>query len=149
MTRQLNKDELIPYDLLLLADEPAAVIDRYIFDCDIYVYEKDGKMIAVYALCPIDNDEIEIKNIAVLPEYQGRGIGQLLLQEASARAKEKGFKTLTIGTGDVMMMQLYVYQKSGFEMYHIKKNFYIDNYPMLLFENGLQLRHMVMLKKQL
>ncbi|GHN01169.1 N-acetyltransferase [Cytophagales bacterium WSM2-2] len=149
MTRLLRKDEPLPYDILLLADEPVEVVDRYIFDCEIYVYERDGKIIGEYSLYPISNEVIEIKNIAVLTEEQGKGVGQLLLKDAETRAREKGCKTQIIGTGDVMMMQLYVYQKAGFEMYDLKKNFYIDNYPRPLFENGLQLKHMVMLKKEL
>ena len=80
---------------------------------------------------------------------KNRGIGKALLEEATARAKEKGFKTLSIGTGDAMMMQLRLYQKEGFEMDVIKKNFYLDNYPTPVYENGLRLKHMVMLKKKL
>jgi len=48
-----------------------------------------------------------------------------------------------------MMMQLHIYQKAGFEMDRIKKNFYLDNYPTPIFENGLLLKHMVILKKKL
>ena len=94
-------------------------------------------------------DETEIKNIAVDAEYQNKGIGKALLKDATARAKEKGFNILSIGTGDAMMMQLKLYQKAGFEMDVIKKNFYLDNYPTPVYENGRRLKHMVMLKKKL
>jgi ribosomal protein S18 acetylase RimI-like enzyme len=149
MTRLLGKDEPIPYNLLLLADEFVEVINKYIFDSEIYVYQEDDKIIGLYALYKVDINEAEIKNIAVDSEYQNRGIGKALLNEATARAKEKGFKTLSIGTGDAMMMQLHLYQKAGFEMDMIKKNFYLDNYESPVYENGLRLKHMVMLKKQL
>ncbi|HEV8513320.1 MAG TPA: GNAT family N-acetyltransferase [Cyclobacteriaceae bacterium] len=149
MTRLLGKDEPIPYGLLLLADEFVEVIDKYIFDSEIYVYQEGGKIIALYALYKVDNDEAEIKNIAVDADHQNKGIGKALLNEATARAKEKGFKILSIGTGDAMMMQLHLYQKAGFEMDMIKKNFYLDNYPTPVYENGLRLKHMVMLKKKL
>jgi len=85
----------------------------------------------------------------VSAEYQNRGIGKALLKEATARAKEKGFQTLSIGTGDAMMMQLLLYQKAGFEMDIIRKNFYLDNYPAPIYENGLRLKHMVLLRKKL
>jgi len=48
-----------------------------------------------------------------------------------------------------MMMQLHLYQKEGFEMNMVKRNFYLDNYPTPVYENGLRLKHMVMLKKKL
>ncbi len=148
-TRILGKGEELPYDLLLLADEFAEVIDRYIFNSQVYVYEIDQKIIGQYAMYRLSNDEVEIKNIAVLPDYQGKGIGKFLLKDADQRAKASGFKTMFIGTGDVMMMQLLLYQKTGYEMNYLKKNFYIDNYPEPIYENGLQLKHMVMLRKEL
>ena len=61
MTRLLRKDEPIPYDLLLLADEFVEVIDKYIFDSEIYVYEEGDRIIALYALYKVDSDEVEIK----------------------------------------------------------------------------------------
>lgn len=149
MTRLLGKDESIPYNLLLLADEFVEVINKYIFDSEIYVYQEGDRIIALYVLYKVDSNEAEIKNIAVDSEYQNKGIGKALLKEATARAKEKGFKILSIGTGDAMMMQLQLYQKAGFEMDTIKKNFYLDNYPTPVYENGLHLKHMVMLKRKL
>ena len=70
MTRLLGKDEPIPYNLLLLADEFVEVIDKYIFDSEIYIYQEADKIIALYVLYRIDNVEAEIKNIAVNAEYQ-------------------------------------------------------------------------------
>lgn len=148
-TRLLSQEEKLPYDLLLLADEFVEVIDQYIFDCEIYVYEEDQQIIGLYALYKISHDEVEIKNIAVRTDHQGKGIGKQLLQDADRRARARGFQTICVGTGDVMMMQLLFYQKSGFEMSGLKKNFYLNNYPAPLYENGLQLKHMVMLTKDL
>ncbi|NPV51322.1 MAG: GNAT family N-acetyltransferase [Candidatus Methanofastidiosum sp.] len=147
MIRQLQKNEEIPYKLLLLADETIEAIDKYINDSEIYIFENDNETIAVYVLQKISDDTIEIKNIAVDTKYQGRGIGTLLLRDASLRAKAKGFKTIIIGTGDIATKQLHLYQKEGFEIFGLKKGFYIDNYPNPIYENGVQLKDMVMLKK--
>jgi len=64
MIRQLSKDEKIPYDLLLLADETVEAIDKYIFSCDIYVLEKHDNIAGVYALRTTNSEEIEIEIIA-------------------------------------------------------------------------------------
>ena len=149
MIRKLRKDEKIPYDLLLLADETLEAIDRYTFGSDIYVLEQENKIIATYVLQSINKNEIEIKNIAVVTDCQGQGIGKLLLRDAACRAKRKGFKTIIVGTGDAAFKQLYLYQREGFEVFDIKKNFFIDNYPEPIFENGIQLKNMIMLKKGL
>ena len=146
IVRQLLKDEKIPYDLLLLADETIEAIDKYIKDSEIYIFESAKKIIAIYVLQVISKDKIEIKNIAVDRKYQGQGIGKFLLRDAANKAKEKGFKTIIIGTGDASK-QLYLYQKEGFEIYGIKKNFFINNYTEPIYENGILLKHMIMLKK--
>jgi aminoglycoside 6'-N-acetyltransferase I len=78
-TRKLTKQEAIPYDLLLLADETKEIIDGYAKDGQTYVLEVNSQPIAVYVLHGIDKDRIEIKNIAVDSHYQGQGIGKFLL----------------------------------------------------------------------
>lgn len=149
MIRQLHKYERIPYDLLLLADETIEAIDKYIKESEIYIFEQEKKIIAIYALQIICKDTIEIKYIAVDTKYQRQGIGTALLRDAVNRAKVKGFNTIIIGTGDIAIKQLNLYQKEGFEIFDIKKNFFIDNYPEPIYENGIQLKHMIMLKKEL
>jgi aminoglycoside 6'-N-acetyltransferase I len=149
MIELLKKDKEIPYNLLLLADETVEAINKYINKSDVYVLYRDNAAIAVYVLQTISDDTIEIKNIAVDTAFQGQGIGQKLLNNAMARAKERGFKNIIIGTGDAGIKQLYLYQKVGFEIYEIKHRFFLDNYPDPIFENGIQLKHMVMLKKEL
>jgi len=149
MIRLLEKDKAIPYELLLLADETIEAINKYIHQSDIYVLDRDDTIIAVLVLQTICCDTLEIKNIAVDTAYQGQGIGQGLLKDAINLAKEKGFQKIIIGTGDAGIKQLYIYQKVGFEMYDIKHRFFIDHYPEPIFENGIQLKHMIMLKKEL
>lgn len=149
MIRQLSKDEKIPYNLLLLADETVEAIDKYLFDSEVYVLEQENKTIAVYVLQPLNGNEVEIKNIAVSTDYQKQGIGSLLLRDAASRAKGNGFKTIIIGTGDAATTQLHLYQKEGFEIFEIKENFFVENYPEPIYENGTQLKDIIMLKKEL
>lgn len=147
--RKLGKDEKIPYDLLLLADESREAIDKYILGSDLFVLEQENRIIAAYVLKALNKNEIEIKNVAVATDCQGQGLGKLLLRDAASRAKRQGFKTIVIGTGDAASKQLRLYQIEGFEVFDVKKNFFIDNYPEPLYENGIRLKHMIMLKKEL
>ncbi len=149
ITRKLTKQEPIPYNLLLLADETIEIIDRYAKEGQIYVLEANDQRIAVYVLQVIDPERIEIKNIAVAGNYQGQGIGKFLLSEATRRAREQGYTTILIGTANGAIKQLYLYQKEGFEITSIKKNFFVDNYPAPVFENGILCKHMIMLEKQI
>lgn len=146
--RQLGKTEEIPFDLLLLADPTEEAIKRYIFNSDIYVLEQNDKTIGVCVLQAISCDEIEIKNIAVAANCQGRGFGRLMLRDAAIRAKEKGFKAIVVGTGDVSAI-LRFYRKEGFELFGARENFFVDNYPEPIYEEGIQLKDMVLLRKVL
>ena len=149
MIRQLQKDEKIPFDLLLLADETIEAINKYINNAEIYIFERANRIIGIYVLQKQDHNAIEIKNIAVDIAHQGQGIGSFLIEDAVKKSKAKGFQRVLIGTGDASIKQLYIYQKAGFEIFEIKKNFFLDNYPEPIFENGIQLKHMIMLKKEL
>ena len=149
MIQLLDKDEKIPYNLLLLADESIVAINKYIHQSDVYILEKGCETIAVCAIQKINDDTVEIKNIAVDTVFQGQGVGQELLLDITDLVKSKGFNQIIIGTGDAGIKQLYVYQKVGFEIFEIKHKFFIDNYPEPIFENGIQLKHMIMLKKDL
>jgi aminoglycoside 6'-N-acetyltransferase I len=149
LIRQLGKDEKIPYDLLLLADPTQEAINKYIFNSTIYVLEQDNRIIGVYALQTVSRTAIEIKNIAIATAYQGRGMGKLLLRDAVLRAKEKGFKTIIVGTGDASTKQLCLYKEEGFEVFDFRKNYFVDNYSKPIYENDIQLKDMVMLRKEL
>jgi len=146
-TRKLTKEEAIPYDLLLLADETIEAIDRYAKEGEIYVLEVNGQLIAAYILQVVEPEKIEIKNIAVDTHYQGQGIGTFLLRDATSRARAQGYRTILIGTANGAIKQLYLYQREGFEITAIRKNFFVDNYPNPIFENGILCKHMIVLEK--
>jgi N-acetylglutamate synthase-like GNAT family acetyltransferase len=112
------------------------------------VLERENQISAVYALQVLGKEEVEIKNIAVAKECQGHGIGKSLIKDAVDRAKARAFKRLIIGTGDVLGMPLCFYQKEGFERYAVKKDFFMLKYSKPIYDHGVQLRDMVMLKKE-
>lgn len=147
--RRLEHNDAVPYSLLLDADPSKELVESYLKSADVFVAVRLGDIIGVYLLCPIDPDKAEIKNIAVREELQGQGIGKLLLEDAARQARANGYKALFIGTGNSSVGQLYLYQKAGFEITEIKKNFFIDNYTGPLYENGIQVKHMIMLVKKL
>lgn len=148
-TRLLNKDETMPYGLLLDADPSMEAISKYLPSSDVYVTISEEKIVACFVLYTIDARTIEIKNIAVTDSLQGKGIGKFLLRQATQIARDKGAVFLTIGTSNASIGQLYLYQKEGFEITAIKHNFFSEHYPEPIFENGIQCRHMLMLTKHL
>lgn len=145
--REIHANESLPYELLLDADPDWNAISKYLESSEIHIALLKGDMIASIVLYALNADTIEIKNIAVTHRFQGRGIGQLLLEHAVRIAMAKNARNLIIGTSNSSIGQLYLYQKAGFEMTEIKPNFFLDNYPEPIFENGIRCRHMIILRK--
>ena len=56
---------------------------------------------------------------------------------------------IIVGTGDCGISQINFYEKNGFRKYDIRKNFFIDNFEKPIFENGIQLKDMILLKYEL
>ncbi|PWN60217.1 GNAT family N-acetyltransferase [Chryseobacterium viscerum] len=147
--KKLNSDVEIPYHLLLLADETKEAIDQYIFKSDLYLLHDGTENIAVMALYKNSDTELEIKNVAVIESYRNKGIGSILMNKAKEIAKENHYKTLTVGTSDTGFQQIRFYEKNGFIKQGILKDFFIENYPFPIYENGLQMRDMILLAHHL
>jgi amino-acid N-acetyltransferase len=59
---------------------------------DFFVYEEKGKIVAVCSLHIYWEDLAEIKSLAVLDEYQNRGIGKKLVLECLKDAESLGIE---------------------------------------------------------
>ncbi|PQA96883.1 GNAT family N-acetyltransferase [Chryseobacterium shigense] len=147
--KKIGQDSDIPYELLLLADETVEAIDRYIFDSDLYLLHHDAQDIAVMALHSNSSTELEIKNMAVAESYRSQGIGSILMDKAKEIAKEKRYTMLVVGTSDTGFQQIKFYEKNGFIKKGLRKNFFIENYAVPMYENGLQMRDMIILAHDL
>lgn len=137
------------FELFLLADPSYKQINSYIQKSVIYGAYLNDILIASYALLPVNELTVEIKNIAVSENVQRKGVGTLLLEHAKETAISMGFKQITIGTANSSIYQLLFYQKCGFELFELKKHFFTDNYPEPIFENGIQAKHIIMLSYSL
>ncbi|MCA0957886.1 GNAT family N-acetyltransferase [Muricauda ruestringensis] len=136
----------LPYRLLLLADESKAVIDTYINHCEVFILEQNHKTIAVVAIEQLNKSVIEIKNIAVDKAYQNKGIGKNIINWVKRYYQKTGKQEILVGTGDASVLQLLFYLKCGFEMDSIRKSFFLKNYDMPIYENGIRLKDMIVLK---
>ena len=138
-----------PYNLLLLADDSKEAIDKYLDGGDVFVVEYEAKPIAAFVLKEMNAQTMEIKNIAVAPEWQGNGIGTRILEYAIDTSRRRGYGTITVGTCDQCDREIAFYRKSGFRISGIRKNFFKENYTVPIFENGIQIVHMIMLSTTL
>ncbi len=147
--RRLIPGEPPPMELLLLADPSKRLVEDYIHRGHCYVGEVDSAIIGVYVLLPTRPDTVELVNVAVAEERHGQGFGKQLVNHAVAQAKELGFTTIEVGTGSTGVAQLALYQKCGFRMTAIDRDFFVRHYEEEIYENGMRLRDMVRLSQDL
>lgn len=149
MIRKLQPDEAPPMDLLLLADPSRKIIEAYLTRAECFVMENQNQLIGTYILLPTRPETVELVNIAVQENFQNKGIGKQLIRHALERAKEQGFQTLEVGTGNSSIAQLAFYQKCGFRITGVDRDFFVKHYEEELMENGIPCRDMIRLSKLL
>lgn len=142
--REYNGNRHNLMDLLLLADEQPEMVEKYLDKGKMYVLEDDG----IKAECLVTdegNGVLEIKNIAVLCEFQGKNYGKALI-DFLCRNYSNTYSVLQVGTGD-SPLTIPFYEKCGFARHHVIKDFFMENYDHPIMEAGVQLKDMVYLRR--
>mgnify|MGYP005793735823 FL=1 len=144
--RKVETDKKRYLDLLLLADEQEDMVDRYLERGTMYVLE-DGGVKAECVVTDERNDVLELKNIAVEPDFQGKGYGKALI-DFLIETYAGQYTVLQVGTGD-SPSTIPFYEACGFRRHHLVKNFFTDHYDHPIYEGGVQLVDMVYLQREL
>lgn len=146
--KPLTNSQEIPFNLLQLADPSQDQIEAYLRTGTCHIAKTvTNTIVGVVVLDKINATTVEIKNIAVKESEQGKGLGKMLLEYSEKTSRDLGFQKIIIGTGNSSIGQLALYQKQGFEMERIEKNFFTKNYSEEIIENGILCKHMVILEK--
>ncbi len=129
--------EAVAYLHVYAIQQAGAYLGRGPWDDDVYAIEEaylnnqgafligewDGVFVAMGAFRRTSRERAEIKRMRVHPDYQGRGFGQLILNELETSARAMGYKTLHLDTSVVQVPAQKLYEKNGFRevdraMYH-------------------------------
>ena len=139
-----NKKSVLP--LLLLGDEQESMIDRYLEEGALYIWKEGEETAGVCVVTDQGNGVLELKNIAVDPRFQRRGIGRAMI-EALAKRYRGRYRVLLAGTGEAPST-LGFYQHCGFTYSHRVKDFFLQ-YDHPIVEEGVQLKDMVYFQRTL
>lgn len=142
--RKVQTDKERYAGLLLLADEQWSMVERYLHRGDMYVLDDGG----VKSECIVTDEGggvLEIKSLATLPAFQGRGYGKALI-EFVAHAYADRYEILQVGTGEPTVP---FYQRCGFQVSHRVERFFLEFYDHPILEDGVQLVDMVYLRRKL
>ena len=133
--------------LLLLADEQEEMVDRYLTRGTMYILRTKDDVRAECVVTDEGNGILEIKKLAVDPNWQGHGYGRMLIDEMEDRYSSQ-YNILQVGTGD-SPLTIPFYERCGFVRHHTLKNFFSDHYDHPIFEAGKQLIDMIVLQKMI
>jgi ribosomal protein S18 acetylase RimI-like enzyme len=133
--------------LLLEADDVEEHIRGYLDRGELLEIREADALIGV-AVLVVDADAVEIWNIALAEEHRGRGSGRCAIRLIAERCREQGASRLTVGTSDCSLGTIAFYRKVGFRFAGVRKG-YFDDYPVVVVEDGIRARDMVMFELEL
>jgi ribosomal protein S18 acetylase RimI-like enzyme len=133
--------------LLLEADDVEEHIHGYLDRGQLLEIRDAGALIGVTVLVA-DGDTVEIWNIALADEHRGRGSGRRAIELIAERCREQGASRLTVGTSDCSLGTIAFYRRVGFRFAGVRAG-YFDDYPVVVVENGIRARDMVMFEMAL
>ena len=91
----------------------------------VIVHNPDGRVIGYIILWCIQ-DEVQISNFAVHPEYRRAGVGQAVLKHILEKVKEEGARGIFLEVRPSNRAALALYDKLGFQILGVRKNYYLS-----------------------
>lgn len=87
----------------------------------IFMTKLDQKTIGTLALIKLEEGIFELSKMAVIPEFQGKKIGQDMLTFSIDFAKSQEWEKLLLYSNRKLVNAIYLYRKFGFEEVEIEK----------------------------
>jgi putative acetyltransferase len=79
--------------------------------------EPGGRIVGCVGLFAIDRATCELRKMYLAREMRGRGLGRRLLETALAKARDLGFRRVTLETASVLVEAIALYKTYGFVRY--------------------------------
>ncbi|HEX7735801.1 MAG TPA: GNAT family N-acetyltransferase [Ktedonobacteraceae bacterium] len=141
-------DFLLP--VLADAEEGEERIQAALLDpaCIAYASWADGQLAGAAVVRWADDETSEILYIAVPAELRGHGYGRQLIRAIQEELRARGAHVLFVGTANASLENIAFYQKCGFRMFTVKRDFFAYIQPPIS-ENGIPLRDMLVFRYDL
>lgn len=137
------------WPLLLEADPSTKMIKSYINQSQLLEVHQAGELIGLLVLKQCNEQTVEIMNLSVRSDFQQQGIGKELIQRAIAKSRDNHYRKMIIATGTTSTGPFLLYQKCGFRVEAIERDYFIKYYTNELVENGIVLRDRLILSQEI
>jgi ribosomal protein S18 acetylase RimI-like enzyme len=146
-----ERERFLP--LLLLADESEQEVRRDMHTGELYAFlGRDDVAVGMVLTIPGQQQgTVELRAVAVDTTQQNRGIGRRMLAAVLDELRRRGVRRAVVGTANAGIGQLAYYQKAGFRLLRIERDFFSParGYPAVMEDNGIRLRDMVWMDLEL
>jgi GNAT superfamily N-acetyltransferase len=98
-----------------------------------------------------NSDEVELKNMAVVPDHRGTGVGRALVRAAISGCAAEGWSRMVVATAAADIGNLRFYQRLGFRVLSVDRDAFTatTGYPNPIVIDGIPLRDRVWLSQDL
>jgi ribosomal protein S18 acetylase RimI-like enzyme len=140
-----EREAFVP--LLLLADaEPQ--VRAYLQLGDLYALrgpDREPLGVTLVLPDPAEPRTAELRAVAIDPTQHNRGLGRRMLASVLADLRARGFRRSVVGTSNAGIGQIAFYQKAGFRISRIDRDYFTPQkgYDPNERENGLPHRDMI------
>lgn len=134
------------------AEDSPAQLDSYLDAGHVLVARRGPDLVGHLQLVPTNvAGQIELKNMAVVPELRGTGIGKALVARALADSAADRFTQMVVSTAAADLGNLRFYQRCGFRFASVERDAFTPatGYPEPIFIDGLLLLDRVWLSQDL
>jgi ribosomal-protein-alanine N-acetyltransferase len=88
------------------------------------VVEKPGDRVVGYVIYWRIREDVQLNNVAVHPDFRGRGIGEALMRHVIEKVRANGATFITLEVRPSNAAGLALYKKLAFEILGTRKNYY-------------------------
>ncbi len=151
VTEQIsNHDTALLLPILLDAEEGEERIRAALLNptCTAYASWLDGQLVGAAVVRWEDDETSEILYIAVDADLRGRSYGKQILQFLQEELCRRRGHSLLVGTANAALDNIAFYQKCGFRMFEIRRDYFAYIQPPIA-EHGIVLRDMLVLRYDL
>lgn len=90
----------------------------------LVVVSREEKRVAGYVIFWQIGDESQVNNLAIHPDFQGQGLGELAMRYVLNRLKENGVRFVSLEVRVSNHRALSLYRKLGFSILGVRKEYY-------------------------
>jgi N-acetylglutamate synthase-like GNAT family acetyltransferase len=131
--------------LFEFAEDSATELDGYIHDGRVLVARRGTEVVGHLQLVPTDREaEIELKNMAVVPQLRGTGVGKSLVAVALAQSRADGTSRIIVATAAADVGNLRFYQRTGFRVHAVERDAFT---PRTGYSGGMSVRGIPLLDR--